>query len=159
VHELLCNGCTQALDKPVYAQFKFDMVDNFDHDSFFSNEAKVTAFKDGVVQQLSARLSMPASAIKITNIYKGSIMVELSIDTVGLNQNQLQTVVGLITTQTASLFTPTFLATYGVKSVSAKLLDPPVPSTNIPAIVGGVVGGVGGALLVGGVTWFIIKKR
>lgn len=151
--------CMQVLNQPVYAQFKFDMVDNFDHDSFFGNEAKVTAFKEGVVQQLSARLSVPAIAIKITNIYKGSIMVELSIDTNGLNQNQLQTVVGLITTQASSLFTPTFLATYGVKSVSAKLIDPPAQSTNIPAIVGGVVGGVGGALVVGGATWFIIKKR
>jgi hypothetical protein len=119
----------------------------------------VEAFKTGMKDQLAPRLGIPATAITITNIYKGSIVVELTIDTNGLAQNQLQDIVGLITYQPTSLFDPAWLTSKGITGVSAKVTQSKPSTINIPAIVGGVVGGVGGAAVIGGTTWFILKKR
>lgn len=144
----------------MYAQFKFEMADNFDYDAFFGDSTKVSAFKDAFVAQLAGTLQIAASAIQVRDVRKGSIVADITIDTVGLNTNQLQTIVGTIQNSAPSLFTADFLTVWGIKSVSAKLTDAPGQATNsIPAIVGGVVGGVGGALLIGGVTWYIIRKR
>jgi hypothetical protein len=149
----------QELGKPVYAEFTFQMADSFDYSAFFGDSAKVEAFKTDMKGQMAPRLGIPATAITITNIYKGSIVVELTIDTNGLAQNQLQDIVGLISYQPASLFDPVWLSSKGITGVSAKVTQSPPSKINIPAIVGGVVGGVGGAAVIGGTTWFILKKR
>jgi hypothetical protein len=149
----------QELGKPVNAEFTFQMADSFDYSAFFGDANVVEAFKTGMKDQLAPRLGIPATAITITNIYKGSIVVELTIDTNGLAQNQLQDIVGLITYQPTSLFDPAWLTSKGITGVSAKVTQSKPSTINIPAIVGGVVGGVGGAAVIGGTTWFILKKR
>jgi hypothetical protein len=150
----------QTLGQPVYAEFRFAMSASFDFDAFFADATRVQSFKDGVIAQLAASLKLAAGAITITNVYKGSIVVELTVDTTGLAMNQLQDLVGTIKYQAESLFTPSFKATWGITGVTAKVTSGPAGAgMNIPAIVGGVVGGVGGALVIGGITYWIIKKR
>lgn len=145
--------------KPVYAEFRFEMSAAFDYAAFFADSTKVSEFKEAVKAQMAVGLRIAATRISINNVYKGSIVVELSIDTADLTTNQLLDVVGLIQYQPASLFTTTFLNTWGVTGVTAKIVKPAAAGLNIPAIVGGVVGGVGGAAVIGGATWFILKKR
>lgn len=150
----------QEIGKPVYAEFRFEMAASFDYDTFFGDAQKVEDFKAGVKAQLAAKLpGVAASAIVITRVYKGSIVVDLYIETVGLTQTQLQNVVGMIVNEANTLFTPEFKATWGIESVTGKVVAAPSAGPNIPAIVGGVVGGVGGAAVIGGATWFILKKR
>lgn len=135
------------------------MAEIFDYSAFFGDAASVEAFKESAKQQLARGLGIPATSITITNVYKGSIVVELTIDTNGLALNQLQDIVGAITYQPASLFDPAWLLANGITGVTAKVTQAPASKVNIPAIVGGVVGGVGGAAVIGGATWYILKKR
>lgn len=136
------------------------MAASFNYDDFFGNAQKVEDFKAGVKTQLAAKLQgVAASTIIITRVYKGSIVVDLYIETVGLTQTQLQNVVGMIGNEANTLFTPEFKATWGITGVAAKVGAAPSAGPNIPAILGGVVGGVGGAAVIGGATWFILKKR
>lgn len=109
--------------------------------------------------QMAAKWSIPTSRITITNVYKGSIVVELNIDTSGLAQNQLQDIVGAITYNPSSVFDAVWLSANKITGVTARVTQPPSAGLNVPAIVGGVVGGVGGAAVIGGTTWFILKKR
>jgi hypothetical protein len=147
----------QELGKPVYAEFKFEVAANFDYTDFFAN--KVETFKAGVKDQLAGKWGIQASRIIITNVYKGSILVELNIDTSGLAQNQLQDIVGAITYNPQTLFSTTWMNANGITGVTARITQAPTTDPNVPAIVGGVVGGVGGAAVIGGTTWYILKKR
>ncbi len=147
----------QELGKPVYAEFTFQVTADFNYDDFFAN--KVEAFKTGVKAQMGAKWSIAPSRISITNVYKGSIVVELNIDTTGLAQNQLQDIVGAITYNPASVFDPVWLSANSITGVTARVVSAPTTGPNSPAIVGGVVGGVGGAAVIGGTTWYILKKR
>lgn len=144
----------------MYAEFRFEMVANFNYDDFFANAQRVEDFKTDVRTNLAAKLAgVRADNIKITRLYKGSIVVDLYIETAGLTQTQLQNVAGMIANEAASLFSADFKATWGVTGITAKLVSPPSSGPNIPVIVGAVIGGVGGAAVIGGATWFILKKR
>jgi hypothetical protein len=150
----------QEVGKPVYAEFRFEMAASFSYDGFFANAQRVEDFKTDVKTNLAARLAgVTADKIVITRVYKGSIIVDLYIETAGLTQTQLQNVAGMIANDAAALFSADFKATWGVTGITAKVVSPPTSGPNIPAIVGGVVGGVGGAAVIGGATWFILKKR
>lgn len=149
----------QELGKPVYAEFRFEMAADFSYDTFFADSVKVEAFKTGVKAQMGLKWGLPASRITITNLYKGSIVVELNIDTTGLAANQLQDIVGAITYNPQGIFDAAWLTANQITGVTARITAAPSTGPNIPAIVGGVVGGVGGAAVIGGATWYILKKR
>lgn len=154
------SAALQEIGKPVYAEFTFQMAADFNYDDFFANTQKVEDFKTGVKNQLAASLAgVTADKVIITRVYKGSIVVDLYIDTNGLTQTQLQNVADLIGNQASSLFTSDFKTTWGITGITARVVAAPTTPLNIPAIAGGVVGGVGGAAVIGGTTWWILKKR
>jgi hypothetical protein len=57
------------------------------------------------------------------------------------------------------LFDSKFVDKWGITGITSKMLMPAAAKSKVPAIVGGVVGGVGGAAVLAGVSWWIIKKR
>jgi hypothetical protein len=133
------------------------MEANFNYDEFFAT--KVEDFKSSVKVQMAENRGIPPTSITITNVYKGSIVVEFNIDTTGFTQNQLQDIVGSITYSPQSIFSQQWLSDHKITGVTAKITQAPSTWPNAGAIAGGIVGGVGGAAVVGGATWCILKKR
>jgi hypothetical protein len=150
-----------SVGQPVHVQFKFGVPDSFDFEAFVSDAPRIASFKAGVVRQLAKNLSMAEAAITITGLRQGSIEVDVTFATGDLTAAQLNTLVGTVENRPAVLFDSAFLATWGITSVTARVVAPVAAAAalNIPAIVGGVVGGVVGALLVGAIAFLIIKRR
>jgi hypothetical protein len=68
--------------------------------------------------------------------------------------------VGTIQNRPAALFDSAFTSRWGITGVTAKTLPTPdAGGNNIPAIVGGVVGGVGGAIVVACLAAFVVWRR
>lgn len=145
--------------QPVSVAFEFGMAADFDYASFFSSTEAISAFKDDVRASLVHALALPASAIDITNVYKGSIVVEITIASTDLNTYNHQLLLKNLEDNAVGLFDGSFVNRWGITGVTSKMLTPAAAKSNVPAIVGGVVGGVGGAAVLAGVSWWVIKRR
>jgi hypothetical protein len=75
---------------PVSVAFEFGMAAGFDYASFFASAEAIGIFNDDVMDSLVRRLGLPASPIDITNVYKGSIVVEMTIATTDLDPYRQQ---------------------------------------------------------------------
>jgi hypothetical protein len=136
---------------------RFTVAADFNYEDFFANKAE--DFKSDVKAEMATNKGIPTSSITITNVYKGSIVVELNIATTGFTQNQLQDIVGSITNSPQDIFDTQWMSAHSITGVTARITQAPSSGPNAGAIAGGIVGGVGGAAVVGGATWYILKKR
>lgn len=155
-----CDACANMVaGQPVSVAFEFGMPADFDYTSFFSSTEAISAFKEDVRASLVRALALPASAIDITKVYKGSIVVEMTIATTNLDTYNHQLLLKNLEDNAVGLFDSSFVNRWGITGVTSKMLTPEAAKSNVPAIVGGVVGGVGGAAVLAGVSWWIIKRR
>jgi hypothetical protein len=155
-----CDACANMVaGAPVSVAFEFGMAADFDYASFFASAEAIGIFKDDVTDSLVRRLGLPASAIDITNVYKGSIVVEMTIATTDLDPYRQQLLLKNLEDNAVGLFDSEFVSRWGITGITSKLLTLAAAKSKVPAIVGGVVGGVGGAAVVAGVSWWVIKKR
>ncbi|KAF8061401.1 hypothetical protein HT031_004492 [Scenedesmus sp. PABB004] len=160
-----------ARGEPVRVSLRFATVPSFDFSAFAADAAKVAAFTAAVRDTLAAAIGttisngVTAESITVANLREGSILVDVDVATTGVPDDATMTrLVGTLLDSPASLFGASFFAAWPdlTGEVTAALrpsVAAPAPAVNVPAIVGGVVGGVGGALLVGGVAFFVVRRR
>jgi hypothetical protein len=160
----------QELGKPVQVELEFETVEGFDFEAFAANATQVANFKAAVRSQLVASFvarniaqNVTAEHISVTNLRKGSIIVDVEVNTTSISDaSGMARLVGALLGDPAALFSPTFYAENRLTGTVTSALvrrGGAASALNLPAIIGGVVGGAGGALLVGIVAYLIIRKR
>lgn len=166
----------QKPGEPIRVKMSFETVATFDWDAFINDAAKVDTFKTTVKALLAAGIAariptangVTSDAITVENLAKGSIEADVTIDTTSITDAAtMDTLVGMIMSDPVNLLNANgttwakFLADYGLTgTVTAEQikLTAAAPS-NMPVIVGAVVGGVGGALLIAAIAVFLVKRR
>ncbi|KAF6251912.1 hypothetical protein COO60DRAFT_1674268 [Scenedesmus sp. NREL 46B-D3] len=162
--------------EPIRVKLSFATLPSFDFDAFIVDSGKVEAFKAtvksllvaGIAARIPAANGIVGDAIKLTNLRKGSIMVDVELDTSSITDGAVMAqLVGTVLNDPASLLSndpvawAKFISDYSLTGVvTAELISLQAPAANnMAAIVGGVVGGVGGALLIAAVAVFLVRRR
>jgi hypothetical protein len=173
---LSCCASLQKPGEPIRVKLSFETLATFDFDAFIADSAKVEAFKAtvksllvaGIAAKIPAANGINGEAITITNLRKGSIMADVVIDTTSITDGAVMAqLVGTVLNDPVSLLSTDqvawakFISDYSLTGVvTAELITVQAPAPNtMPAIVGGVVGGVGGALLIAAIAVYLIRRR
>jgi hypothetical protein len=166
----------QKPGEPILVKLSFETQPSFDFDAFIADNSKVEAFKAtvkallvaGIASKIPAANGIVGEKIMLTNIRKGSIMVDVAIDTTSITDGAVMAqLVGTVLNDPTSLLSTDqvawakFISDYSLTGVvTAELIALQAPAANnMPAIVGGVVGGVGGALLIAAIAVYMIRRR
>jgi hypothetical protein len=166
----------QKPGEPIRVKLSFETLPSFDFDAFIADNTKVEAFEAtvksllvaGIAAKIPAANGINGDSITITNLRKGSIMADIVIDTTSITDGAVMAqLVGTVLNDPVSLLSTDqvawakFISDYSLTGVvTAELITVQAAApNNMPAIVGGVVGGVGGALLIAAIAVFLIRRR
>lgn len=140
-------------------------------DDFLKDATRVNTFVQSVKSELvtsftanSLGAGITKDSIQVLNVHKGSIDFDVIIDTSAITDaaalKALATYIKSASSPSA-LFSSSFISTYSVTGMTVTMTQYTAPAPVLPlaAIIGGVVGGVGGAILVAAIAFFIIRRR
>lgn len=164
--------CLQDLNEPLLFTITFKTADNFSVPTFLADSARVAAFSESVKAELATSVaaqnlttSMTADRVSVENIKQGSIIFDVEFATAGITDLAvLQGLASAVINRPQTLFSQLFLDSYSVLSVTAvQRKSVAVTANTVPrntsAIVGGVVGGIGGLLVLIALVVLARKRR